>query len=173
MPVLVNASPSVFSLCPGLLDTLLLTLPPLFIVPTGHGGQHVQEHVIDGAKHTVVKICQRRREMQPGCGHINGHNPDVLSTNHFLQGIPVIAGQAGKAIDILNQQYVTSPGVPEQAKQLRTVKPGTGFIFSVIVTYCYFMLTGKPVEHVAGTLGILFTGGGPKVGPNKHGHGTV
>lgn len=42
-----------------------------------------------------------------------------------------------------------------------------------LVTDDDIMLMSKAVKHIAGTLSILLTGGSPKVGANKHGHGTV
>jgi len=37
-------------------NTLFLLFPALFIFTSGYSGQHIQKHIIDGFKHTRIKL---------------------------------------------------------------------------------------------------------------------
>ncbi len=59
---LINWRPLYFPSLFALGDPLLLPFPALFIVSPGDGGQHIQQHIVYGRKHSAVKIIVTRCE---------------------------------------------------------------------------------------------------------------
>ncbi len=59
---------------------------------------HSPLHFIDGRKHTAINIMTAGSN--PGCRHIDGHNPETVLENHLFQAVPVLPRLVSKRTPI-------------------------------------------------------------------------
>ena len=86
-------------------DPLRLSAASVVIVFAGDGGQHVEQHGVDGCEHAGRELIGGRRQL-PACRQVERDYADLLGVEFRAELPPVGIGQARQPIDLLDQQDI-------------------------------------------------------------------
>lgn len=114
--VLLAAPVEACRLGPGL--TLRLTAATVVIVLAGDRREDIEQHAVDGLEHAPHELVGRRCQAPRG-GQVERHDAHPLGVDLRPELYPVIRGESGQAIDLLDQQHVAGTAILQQAEQLR------------------------------------------------------
>ena len=104
--------------------------PPILIILSCHGSEHVEHHSIDGAEHAGGELIGLRGH-HPRCRQVECDDLDLAGVEFASQPLPVGVRQAAQPIDLLDEQDIARPGVGEQPEELWPGQRGARDVFDV------------------------------------------
>lgn len=106
--ILGPAAVDAFRLSPR--NALCLATPTVLVILPGDRGEHVEQHGIDGGKHTGRELIAGRSHL-PGCRQVERHDANLLNVQFGSQLAPVRVSQSREAVNLLDQKHVARLGV--------------------------------------------------------------
>jgi hypothetical protein len=110
---------------------LRLSAAPVGVVFASNGGEHVEQHTVDGLKHPTGEFVCRFCGHHPRGGQIQRNDADPARCQFGFETFPVFRDQARQAVDLLDQQHVAGMGVGKQPKEFWTRQLGSTLVFDV------------------------------------------
>lgn len=113
-----------------LLDPLLLSPATVCVVLPDDCSQHVEHHPIKGFEHP-------RGDYILGSGHhprrrqVEGDDTNSAGLEFGLELLPVFGIEAGKAVNLFNEEDVSGMAIGKEPEQLTTLEAGSLFILDV------------------------------------------
>ena len=134
---------------------LRLTGAAIVIVLASDGGEHVEQHAVDGLEHPACELFADPTRHRPARRQVERDDADTLGGKLSLECFPVRCSEAGQPVDLLDEETVALMGISQKPEQLRPGELGATLVLNVPSHNLEPVLGSEGLDLGPGAVGVL------------------
>ena len=134
---------------------LRLTAAAIVIVLASDGGEHVEQHAVDGLEHPACELVADPTRHRPARRQVERDDADTLGGKLSPECFPVRCSEAGQPVDLLEEETVALMGISQKPEQLRPGELGATLVLNVPSHNLEPVLGSEGLDLGPGAVGVL------------------